>query len=48
MPLISSLNEEKPKFMPIFNQGEFFMEPKEIKQGIALEGGFQLLKFPRR
>jgi len=31
MPPISSPKEEKPKFMHICNQDEFFMEPKEIK-----------------
>jgi len=37
MPPISSLKEEKSNFMPICNHGEFFMEPKDIKQGITLE-----------
>ena len=37
MPTISNLKVEKPNFMPICNQGEFFVEPKNIKQGIALE-----------
>jgi len=37
MPHIPSSNEEKPQLVPVYNQGEFFMEPKEINQGIALE-----------
>ena len=31
MPPIPSPKEEKLNFMPIYNQGESFMEPKEIK-----------------
>ena len=38
IPPIPSPKEEKSNFIPTCNQGEFFMEPKEIKQGIALEG----------
>ena len=38
MSPVPSPKEEKPNFMPIFNQNELFVEPKEIKQGIALEG----------
>ena len=37
MPPISSPKEEQPKLMPVCNQGGFFVEPKDIKQGIALE-----------
>jgi len=37
MPLIPSPKEEKSNFMSICNQGEFFIEPKDIKQGIALK-----------
>jgi len=37
MPPIPSSKEKKPNFIPICNQGEFLMEPKEIKQDIALE-----------
>ena len=31
MPLVPSPKEEKSNFMPICNQNEFFVEPKEIK-----------------
>jgi len=31
MPPIPSPKEEKPNFMPICNQYEFFVEPKDIK-----------------
>jgi len=31
------LKEEKPTFKPIYNQGELFVEPKEIEQSLALE-----------
>ena len=31
MPHIPSPKEEKPNFMPICNQGEFFVKPKDIK-----------------
>jgi len=34
--------------MPICNQGEFFTEPKEIKQGIALEGVSQTAEIPKK
>jgi len=40
MSLIHSPKEERPKLMPICNQGEFFMEPKEIKQSLVLEEVF--------
>jgi len=32
IPPISSLKEEQPKHMPVYNQEEFFVEPKKIKQ----------------
>ena len=37
IPTILSPKEEKPNFMPICNESEFFMELKDIKQNIALE-----------
>ena len=39
MPPIPSSKEEKPTFLLVCNQGELFMEPKEVEQGIALEEG---------
>ena len=37
MPPIPSSKEEKSQPMLVCNQGEFFMEPKKIKQGVAWE-----------
>ena len=38
MPLIQdSTEKKKPKFMPICNQGKFFVDPKEVAQSLALE-----------
>jgi len=37
MPPIPSSKEEKSQLMPIDNQSEFFMEPKEVAEGIILE-----------
>jgi len=34
---IPSPKEEKPKFIPICNRGEFFVELKKIKQSLTLE-----------
>jgi len=40
--------KEKPKLVHICNQGEFFVEPKRIKQSLTLEKFLQPLKFPRK
>ena len=40
MPPIPSSKKEKSQLVPICNQGEFFIELKEVKQGIALEEVF--------
>jgi len=37
IPPIPNSKEEKLQLLPIRNQGEFFVEPKEIKQGVVLE-----------
>jgi len=37
LPPILSPGEEKLTFMPICNQGEFFVDTKELKQYVALE-----------
>jgi len=37
MPPVPSSKKERSQLMPILNQGEFFMESKEVEQGIALE-----------
>jgi len=37
IPPILSSKEEKQTFIPIWNQGEFFVKPRKIKQSIALE-----------
>ena len=37
MPTIPSRKKEKQNFMPISNQDESFVEPKDIKQGITLK-----------
>jgi len=47
MPPIPSLKEEKLTFMSICNQGEFFVEPKELKQGVALEEVFTTAEIPK-
>jgi len=46
MPTIPSPKKEKPNFMPISNQGEFFVEPKDIKQGITLKEVSPTIKIP--
>ena len=38
--------EEKPKFISICNRGEFFVEPKDIKQGITLKEVSPTIKIP--
>jgi len=48
MPPIPSSKEEKSNFMPVCNQGEFFVEPKEIKQGITLEGVSPTVEIPEK
>ena len=35
-PIPRSIKEEKPKFISICNQDEFFVESKETKQSFAL------------
>jgi len=37
MPPILSSKEEKLQLMHAYTQGEFFVEPKEVEQDIALE-----------
>ena len=37
IPPIPNSKEEKLQLLPIRNQGEFFVEPKEIKQGVTVE-----------
>ena len=37
MPPILSSKEEKQQLMPVCNQGELFVEPMEVEQGIALK-----------
>jgi len=36
-PAPKAIKEEEPRFASIYNQGEFFVEPKEVKEGIVLE-----------
>ena len=42
-----SIEEEKPNLISICNQGEFFVEPKEIKKGIALEEVSPITEIPK-
>ena len=48
MPHVLSSKEEKLQLIPVYNQGEFFMKSKEIKQGIALEKVFLAAVFSKR
>ena len=48
IPPIPSLKEEPPKLMPVCNQDEFFMEPKEIKQRLVLEEVFPTAEIPEK
>jgi len=46
MPPIPSSKEEKVQLVPVCNQGKFFAEPKEIKQGVALEEVSTTIEIP--
>jgi len=43
---IPSSKEEKPQLMYVYNQDEFFVEPKEVEQDIALEEVFITAEIP--
>jgi len=44
---IPSSKEEKSQLVPVCNQGEFIVEPKEIKQGVALEEVSTIAEIPK-
>jgi len=48
MPPIPNSKEEKPQLMPVCNQGELFIEPIEIKKGVALEDVSMSTEIPEK
>ena len=48
MSPIPSSKEEKPQLVLVCNQGEFFVEPKEIKQGVTLEEVSTTIEIPKK
>ena len=47
MPHVLSPKEENPQLVPVCNQGEFFVKPKEIEQGVVLEEVFTAAEVPK-